>query len=167
VLVVACLAMALAALHRVAFSVLAVPIQAEFGLSLPEMGMLQSALLGGYMLGQVNWHLGAALAVSATPGCQLMETTDGWMLRRCHSASPMHATALPGQHARAVRTVQCPHPPVPLQIPSGILADRIGGAHLAASGLFLWSVVCLLFRCAESGMLPHKGSLPQLMCLEP
>ena len=54
VLAVGCLAMFGAAVQRVAFSVLAVPIQAEFGFSLPEMGMLQSALLGGYVLGQVG-----------------------------------------------------------------------------------------------------------------
>lgn len=47
--------MALAAVHRVAFSVLAVPIQAQLGLSLVQMGMLQSSLLAGYVLGQVGW----------------------------------------------------------------------------------------------------------------
>ncbi len=53
-LVIACLTMGLAAVHRVAFSVLAVPIQAELGFSLPQMGLLQSALLLGYVLGQVG-----------------------------------------------------------------------------------------------------------------
>ena len=43
----------MAPVHRVAFSVLAVPIQAQLGLSLPQMGMLQSSLLVGYVLGQI------------------------------------------------------------------------------------------------------------------
>ena len=46
--------MLLAALHRVVFSVLAVPIQQQFGLSLPQMGLLQSSLLIGYVVGQVR-----------------------------------------------------------------------------------------------------------------
>lgn len=49
----ACVAMLLAAAHRVSFSVLAVPIQQQFALSLPEMGLLQSSLLVGYVLGQI------------------------------------------------------------------------------------------------------------------
>lgn len=47
-------AMACASMHRVTFSVLAIPIRAEFGLSLPQMGVLHSAVLAGYILGQVN-----------------------------------------------------------------------------------------------------------------
>jgi sugar phosphate permease len=47
-------AMALASAHRVTFSVLAVPLQQELGLSLPQMGILQSAVLAGYVLGQVT-----------------------------------------------------------------------------------------------------------------
>lgn len=54
VLLLACVAMAAAALHRVAFSILAPPIQAELGLSLPQMGCAHSALLIGYVLGQVS-----------------------------------------------------------------------------------------------------------------
>ena len=46
-------AMALASAHRVTFSVLALPLQAEYGLSLRQLGVLQSAVLAGYMLGQV------------------------------------------------------------------------------------------------------------------
>lgn len=46
-------AMAVASAHRVTFSVLAVPLQHELGLSLPQMGILQSALLAGYILGQI------------------------------------------------------------------------------------------------------------------
>ena len=49
-------AMASASMHRVTFSVLAVPICAEFGLSLPQMGVLHSAVLAGYILGQVVRH---------------------------------------------------------------------------------------------------------------
>ena len=61
VVAAACAAMLLAALHRVSFSVLAVPIQAQFGLSLPQMGLLQSALLVGYVLGQVGGGLGCVV----------------------------------------------------------------------------------------------------------
>ena len=32
------------------------------------------------------------------------------------------------------------------QVPCGMLADRLGGAPLAAAGLLLWSSVCLLFK---------------------
>ena len=46
-------AMACASMHRVTFSVLAIPIRSEFGLSLPQMGVLHSAVLAGYILGQV------------------------------------------------------------------------------------------------------------------
>lgn len=54
VMALACLAMALAAVHRVAFSVLALPIQAALGLSMPDMGRAHAALLLGYLLGQVR-----------------------------------------------------------------------------------------------------------------
>ena len=47
-------AMACASMHRVTFSVLAIPIREEFALSLPQMGILQSAVLAGYILGQVS-----------------------------------------------------------------------------------------------------------------
>ena len=50
-------AMASASMHRVTFSVLAVPIRAEFGLSLPQMGVLHGAVLAGYILGQVLKYL--------------------------------------------------------------------------------------------------------------
>lgn len=53
-MLLACLAMALAAVHRVAFSVLALPIQAALGLSMPDMGRAHAALLLGYVLGQVR-----------------------------------------------------------------------------------------------------------------
>ncbi|KAK9787869.1 hypothetical protein WJX73_001410 [Symbiochloris irregularis] len=46
-------AMALASIHRVTFSVLAVPFAEEFSLSMPQVGLLQSAVLCGYMFGQV------------------------------------------------------------------------------------------------------------------
>ena len=52
-------AMACASMHRVTFSVLAIPIRAEFGLSLPQMGVLHSAVLAGYILGQVNVQIPA------------------------------------------------------------------------------------------------------------
>ena len=45
--------MAFAAVHRVAFAALAVPIQSQLGFSLPQMGLLHSSLLCGYLLGQV------------------------------------------------------------------------------------------------------------------
>lgn len=45
--------MAVASAHRVTLSVLAVPLQHELGLTLPQMGILQSAVLAGYILGQV------------------------------------------------------------------------------------------------------------------
>ncbi|KAL0036860.1 hypothetical protein WJX77_002503 [Trebouxia sp. C0004] len=53
VVTITCGAMILAAVHRVTFSVLAVPFAAEFHMSLPEMGLLQSAALIGYLLGQI------------------------------------------------------------------------------------------------------------------
>lgn len=53
-LLIGCVAMAMAAVHRAAFSVVALPIQQELGFTLPQMGMLQSALLLGYLIGQVQ-----------------------------------------------------------------------------------------------------------------
>ena len=47
-------AMALASAHRATFSVLALPLRAQYGLSLRQLGVLQSAVLGGYLLGQVR-----------------------------------------------------------------------------------------------------------------
>jgi MFS family permease len=49
----ACLSTFMAAVGRVSFSVLAVPIQQQYNLRLTEMGLLQSAMLIGYVLGQV------------------------------------------------------------------------------------------------------------------
>lgn len=53
VLVAACVAALLAAVHRAAFSVLAIPLQQQLGLSMAQMGALHSALLVGYLLAQV------------------------------------------------------------------------------------------------------------------
>ena len=47
-------AMAMASAHRVTFSVLALPLRAEYGLSLQQLGVLHSAVLAGYILGQVR-----------------------------------------------------------------------------------------------------------------
>ena len=55
VVAAACAATLLAAVHRSSFAVLAVPIQSQFGFSLAQMGVLQSALLLGYLVGQVCW----------------------------------------------------------------------------------------------------------------
>lgn len=52
-LLIGCVAMVLAAVHRAAFAVLAVPIQQDLALSPPQMGKLQCALLLGYLCGQV------------------------------------------------------------------------------------------------------------------
>lgn len=90
-LLLGCVTMAAAAVHRTAFAVLAPPIQAELGLSLPQMGHVHSALLVGYVLGQ---------------------------------------------------------------IPAGLLADRLGGAHLAAVGLGLWSLACALVSLVPSSGTP-------------
>lgn len=46
--------MALASAHRATFSVLALPLRAEYGLTMHQLGVLQSAVLAGYMLGQVR-----------------------------------------------------------------------------------------------------------------
>ena len=51
----ACLSTGLAALDRVSFSVLAVPIAHQYSMQLSEMGMLQNAMLIGYVFGQVSW----------------------------------------------------------------------------------------------------------------
>lgn len=55
----ACIAALLAAVHRVAFSVLAIPISQQFSFTLSQMGQLQAALLVGYLLGQVPCGLAA------------------------------------------------------------------------------------------------------------
>lgn len=45
------------------------------------------------------------------------------------------------------------------QIPAGLLADRIGGAHLAAAGLFTWSAACLLFARVPAAANPLAALL--------
>ena len=59
----ACVAVFLAAVHRVAFSVLAVPLQQQLGFTTAQMGTLHAALLLGYLLGQVRpgWVLARLL----------------------------------------------------------------------------------------------------------
>jgi hypothetical protein len=57
VFLAASLASGLCAVSRVSFSVLAPEIQGALGFSLPQMGVLQSALLAGYVLGQVRGWL--------------------------------------------------------------------------------------------------------------
>ncbi len=47
----------------------------------------------------------------------------------------------------------------PSQIPAGLLADRIGGAHLAAAGLFTWSAACLLFARVPAAANPLAALL--------
>jgi MFS family permease len=119
-LVLACLVMSLAAVHRVTFSVLAVPIQAQLGLSLVQMGVLQSSLLAGYVVGQVG-RCGPAGRGRAVP----------------HGGASDSSRTLQHQCSACARL-----PPRFAQIPCGILADRFGGGHLAAAGLFLWSAAC-------------------------
>lgn len=53
IFLVACLATAMAAISRVTFSVLAIPIQMQYGLASSDLALLQSALLMGYTVGQV------------------------------------------------------------------------------------------------------------------
>ena len=65
-------AMACASMHRVTFSVLAIPIREEFALSLPQMGVLQSAVLAGYIIGQV-WQGNALVHLCCSP-CALSTT---------------------------------------------------------------------------------------------
>ena len=62
-------AMACASIHRVTFSVLAIPIREEFSLSLPQMGVLQSAVLAGYIIGQVGALLGRLDMVNQGSTC--------------------------------------------------------------------------------------------------
>lgn len=87
----ACAATLLAAVHRSAFAVLAVPIQAQFGFSLAEMGVLQSGLLFGYLCGQ---------------------------------------------------------------IPSGLAADRVGGARLLMLGFLAWSLASTSMAAAGGSAAP-------------
>jgi len=47
-------AVLMAAITRTSFSVLAIPIQQQFGLDMAEMGFIQSSLLFGYICGQVR-----------------------------------------------------------------------------------------------------------------
>ena len=68
-MVIACLAMALAAVHRVAFSVLALPIQAALGLGMPDMGRAHAALLAGYVLGQVGAERQGGVGKRQPAGC--------------------------------------------------------------------------------------------------
>lgn len=63
-----CVATFFSAVSRVAFSVLAPTIQLELGLSLPEVGLLQSALLVGYAAGQVRLYPSAVL-LQCMPAC--------------------------------------------------------------------------------------------------
>lgn len=53
VFLVACSASIMAAVSRTSFSVLAIPIQERFALSMADMGLIQSSLLFGYIVGQV------------------------------------------------------------------------------------------------------------------
>uniref|UniRef100_A0A7S1CV42 Major facilitator superfamily (MFS) profile domain-containing protein n=1 Tax=Picochlorum oklahomense TaxID=249345 RepID=A0A7S1CV42_9CHLO len=53
VFLVACSASIMAAVSRTSFSVLAIPIQERFALSMADMGLIQSSLLFGYIVGQI------------------------------------------------------------------------------------------------------------------
>lgn len=55
IFLVACSAAIMAAVSRTSFSMLAIPIQKQFSLSLADMGLIQSSLLFGYILGQVRF----------------------------------------------------------------------------------------------------------------
>jgi hypothetical protein len=58
VFLVACSASIMAAVSRTSFSVLAIPIQERFALSMADMGLIQSSLLFGYIVGQVLFLFG-------------------------------------------------------------------------------------------------------------
>ena len=47
-------AMGLAAMQRATIAILAVPLQAALGLSMPQLGVLQAAVLVGYVAGQAR-----------------------------------------------------------------------------------------------------------------
>lgn len=91
----ASLAMFLAAAQRCSFSVLALPIQAQLGLSLPQMGVLQSSMLLGYVIGQVP----AGLLADSVGGARLLAVSLlAWSLCSIASgaaaATPAPYTAL-------------------------------------------------------------------------
>jgi len=47
-------AMLLASMQRATVAILALPLQAALGLSTPQLGVLQAAVLVGYVAGQVR-----------------------------------------------------------------------------------------------------------------
>ena len=83
-------AMVMASAQRVTFSTLALPLQRELGLSLAQVGALQSAVLAGYILGQVR--------AGACPVMTLIRDTAASAAMLPHV--PMHVASLlggPGQ----------------------------------------------------------------------
>lgn len=51
-------AMGLASMQRATIAILAVPLQSALGLSTPQLGVLQAAVLVGYVAGQARLVLG-------------------------------------------------------------------------------------------------------------
>ena len=82
-----------------------------------------------------------------------------WCLACFLSCVPQLHRSLSHSHAWPP-TCLLRHPSPPLsQIPAGLLADRIGGAHLAAAGLFAWSAACLLFARVPAAANPLAALL--------
>lgn len=95
-LLIGCVAMVLAAVHRAAFAVLAVPIQQDLALSPPQMGKLQCALLLGYLCGQVPAGMLADRFggdLLATVGLFLWSGTCMLISPAASSAAPLPALA--------------------------------------------------------------------------
>lgn len=112
----ACLATFMAAIGRASFSVLSVPIQQSYGLTLSQVGMAQSAMLLGYLIFQVRRTKGY-IYISTTTTCLLNAITIE-------------------------------------QIPTGLLADRVGGARALCAGLIAWSIALAALATAPLATSP-------------
>ena len=87
VFLIGCMSTALAAISRTSFSVLAIPIQSQLGLSLSEMGLVQSSLLLGYVVGQLPaGFLADSMGGTRTLVCGLLVWS---VFGACISALPM------------------------------------------------------------------------------
>ena len=87
-------AMGLASMQRATIAILAVPLQAALGLSMPQLGLLQAAVLVGYVAGQVRPVLGGCFLPALQDRLLHRSPLQGCLeLRACTRKTPVWPAA--------------------------------------------------------------------------
>ncbi|KAK9806084.1 hypothetical protein WJX72_000485 [[Myrmecia] bisecta] len=143
--------MTLATLHRLTFPALAVSFTAEFGLTLPSLGVLQSAVLAGYLVGQVPCgFLADRFGGAKVLLCGLIAWSASLGLTPLARLSSSPVLALGAARAALGLAQSCMMPSI-----SAMAAKCIPDAHRGRA-------VSFIYACSSSGTVLGLAATPAL-----